>query len=292
MGVAALAATNLTACVTNTEGGTPEGWKPILPAEVPEIAAMVPEEVAADGVLTAGTNPPFAPFEFKDSQGNVIGMEMDLGAAIASVMGLEYQAVEQDFSLILPSVQAGTVDMGISGFTDTDERRQNFDFVDFLYAGIQWARPAGGDATPSDPCGLSISVQRTTVSDTDDVRPKAQECIDSGQEEITVLSYDTSDNAALAALIGRADAFSADSPVTAWAVERSDGRLELVGDISQAAPYGMAVNKDSAMGPAVAAALQHLIDTGDYARILEQWGITEGLVDEALINEEPVEGVS
>ncbi len=283
----------LSGCVTNVEGGNPEGWSPILPEKVPEIAAMVPEEVGADGVLSVGTNPPFAPFEFKDSEGNVIGVEMDLAAAIASVMGLEFQPVEQDFAMILPSLQAGTVDIGVSGFTDTPERRETFDFVNYLYAGIQWARQTGEtEVSPDDPCGLIISVQRTTVSETDDVRPKAEACEEAGQDPITVLSYDTSDNAALAALIGRADAFSADSPVTAWAVNRSDGKLELVGDIFDAAPYGFAVNKDSAMGPATAAALQHLIDTGAYADILAQWSIEDGLVDTALINEQPVEGIS
>lgn len=281
----------LSGCVTNVEGGNPEGWEPILPEEVPEIAAMVPAELANQGVLHAGTNPPFAPFEFKDSEGNIIGVEIDLAAALASVMGLEFQPVEQDFALILPSLQAGTVDIGVSGFTDTEERRRSFDFVNYLYAGIQWAQQTGDDIDPDKPCGLTVAVQRTTVSETDDVRPKAAACEEAG-DPMTVLSYDTSDNAALGLLVGSADGFSADSPVTAWAVERSDGQLELVGDIFQAAPYGFAVNKDSELGPAVAAALQHLIDTGAYADILAQWGITDGLVDSAMINEEPVEGVT
>lgn len=285
-------ATVMSGCVTNTEDGHPEGWEPILPDTVPEIAAMVPAEAAADGVLTAGTNPPFAPFEFKDSSGAVIGVEMDLGAAIASVMGLKYQPVEQDFALILPSVQAGTVDMGISGFTDTEERRQTFDFVNYMYAGVQWAQQTGDDIDPEQPCGLTVAVQRTTVSDTDDVRPKSAACEESGQDPITVLSYDTSDNAALAVLTGRADALSADSPVTAWAVNRSDDKMELTGGLSMAAPYGFAVNKDSALGPAAAAALQYLIDTGAYRDILAQWGIEDGLIDEAMINEQPVEGLS
>ena len=118
--------------------------------------------------------------------------------------------------------------------------------------------------------------------------PKSQACEEAGDDPVTVLSYDTSDNAALAALIGRADALSADSPVTAWAVSRSDGRLELTGDMFDAAPYGWAVPKDSPLGPAMATALQHLIDTGDYERILAQWGVTTGLIDRAMINEKEI----
>lgn len=277
----------LTGCVTNQEGGNPDGWEAIVPETVPEIAAMVPPEVAADGSFSMGTNPPFAPFEFKDSDGNLIGLELDLGRALAGVIGLEYRPQEMDFAMILPAVQAGSLDAGMSGFTDNEERRKTFDFVNFLYAGIQWAKQPDADVDPANPCGLTVAVQRTTVSDTDDVRPKSEECVARGEDPITVLAFDTSDNAALAALVGRADALSADSPVTAWAVQRSDGRLELVGEMFDAAPYGIAVPKDSGLAPALAAAMQHLIDTGDYDRILAQWGVDSGHLEHAMINEVP-----
>lgn len=279
----------LAGCVTNAEGGNPEGWEEITPAAVPEIVSMVPEDIQASGKLSVGANPPFAPFEFKDSKGNLIGMEMDLGRAVASVMGLDYDPQEQDFAMILPAVQAGTLDAGMSGFTDSEERRENFDFVNFLYAGIQWASQPGSGVDPENPCGLTVSVQRTTVSETDDLRPKAEKCEEEGNP-MTILAYDTSDNAALAALVGRADALSADSPVTAWAVNRSDGDLELIGEMFDAAPYGFAVPKGSELGPAMAAAMQHLIDTGEYERILSQWGVETGLLEQAQINEQPVGG--
>lgn len=284
VGAAGLAVTAmLSGCVTNEEPALPEGWTAPNVDEVPEIAAMYED---ADGVLTVGTNPPFAPFEFKDSDGSIIGLEMDLAHAVAQVLGLEFQPVEQDFSMILPAVQSGQVDLGGSGFTDTPERRENFDFVDILYAGIQWAALTDGprDVDPSNPCGLTVAVQRTTVSETDDLRPKQEAC----NGDLTILPYDTSDNAALAVLMGRADALSADSPVSAWSVNRSDGRMEMVDEMFDAAPYGFAVPKDSDLGPAVAAAFQHLIDTGAYAEILQQWGVDEGLVEHAMINERPI----
>lgn len=278
----------LSSCVTNEEQGNPAGWEEIVPAEVPELAALVPADIAAKGHLAMGTNPPFAPFEFKDSAGNIIGMEVDLARALAGVLGLELAPVEQEFAMILPAVSAGTLDFGGSGFTDTPERRENYDFVNFLYAGVQWAQQPGDDIDPENACGLTVAVQRTTVSETDDVRPKAADCLARGEEPIEVLAYDSSDNAATALVLGRADAFSADSPITAWAVERSEGRMELTGDMFQAAPYGFAVNQDSELGFALAQAMQHLIDTGAYADVLAQWNIEDGLLDQAMINEEPV----
>lgn len=279
----------LSGCVTNEEPGTPEGWAAITPPAVPEVQALVPQKIRDRGALIIGSNPPFPPFEFKDSQGNIIGVEMDLARGVASVMGLDLRIIQQDFSKILPAVDAGTIDMGATGFTDTPQRRENYDFVNTLYAGIQWAQQVDGD--PIDPehaCGLTVAVQRTTVSETDDVRPKSEECVERGDKPIEVLAYDTSDAAATALVVGRADALSADSPVTSWAIEKAGGSIVKTGPMVAAAPYGFATPKDSELSLAVAAAMQHLIDTGEYQRILGQWNITDGLLTQATINEEPV----
>ena len=91
-------------------------------------------------------------------------------------MGMDFRVDDMDFALILPAVTAGSLDAGASGFTDNAERRESFDFVDFLYAGVQWAAQPGSGVDPSDPCGLTVSVQRTTVSETDDGRPKSEAC--------------------------------------------------------------------------------------------------------------------
>ena len=88
---------SLGACVTNEEDSTPDGWEEPHSAMVPEIAAMYDDN---DGVLTAGTNPPYAPFQLKDSHGALQGVELDLAHAVAGVLGLDFQPVEQDLSLI------------------------------------------------------------------------------------------------------------------------------------------------------------------------------------------------
>ncbi|QDZ42518.1 ABC transporter substrate-binding protein [Corynebacterium sp. sy039] len=275
---------NLSACVTNEEQGYPENWEDIQPAAVPEIAALVPNELAQRGTLVVAAFPPYAPFMFKNSRNEIIGMEMDLSRAVAHVMGLEWQVKQLDFSLILPALSAGTIDLGASGFTDTIERRENYDFIDFLYAGIQWGQRVDKPVDRNNPCGLSVAVQRTTVAESDDVRPLSEQCVKEGKKPIEILSYATSDQAATALVLGRADAFASDSPVLAWAIERSDGALETSSEMFQAAPYGFAVPKNSPLGPAIAAALQHLMDTGDYERILNIWGVKEGHLDKGQVN--------
>ena len=146
--LAAALTLGLTGCVTNDEGGHPDGWEPVSPDPVPELADQVPEDIRARGTISIGTNPPFAPLEFKDAKGEIIGFDLDLARAAARVLDLDLVVREQDFTLILPSISAGTVDFGASGFTSNEERRQTYDFVDYLDTGLQWARPAGSDVTP------------------------------------------------------------------------------------------------------------------------------------------------
>ncbi|MCS4490733.1 ABC transporter substrate-binding protein [Corynebacterium sp. ES2794-CONJ1] len=294
----------LSGCVTNTEGNTaaidgespssaasnglPSGWKEITPDTVDAIAALVPSDIAEDGKISIGTNPPFAPAEFKDSDGKIIGFDIDLARAAASVLGLELEVKDLDFSLILPQIDGGSVEFGASGFTDNEERRANFDFVDYFNAGIQWAAAPGSGVDPDEACGLTVAVQRASVSETVDVAERSAACEAAGKPAIKTLSFDSSDAAANAAILGRADAFSGDSPTVAWAVERSEDRLELVGDIFAVANYGWPVKKGSELAPALAAALQHLIDNGDYEEILAQWGMKNGLVEAAAINGQPI----
>src|SRR5690625_6854044 len=77
--------------------------------------------------------------------------------------------------MILPAVSAGTLDFGGSRFTDTEERRKNYDFVNTLNAGVRWAQSSDRTDTidPDNACGLTVAVQRTTVSETDDVDRKS-----------------------------------------------------------------------------------------------------------------------
>ncbi|MDO4911241.1 MAG: ABC transporter substrate-binding protein [Corynebacterium sp.] len=276
-------ATGLAGCVTNEEDGHPATWHELSVEQVPALAELVPAEISSTGSITIGTNPPFAPAEFKDSRGEIIGFEIDLIKATAAVLGLDVNVQQQDFTLILPAVSAGTVDVGVSGFTDTEERQVNYDFVDILSAGIQWAQRPGEDIDPTNPCGIKLAVQRGTVSD-DDAAVLNETCIEEGKPEIDILRYDTSDAAATALVLGRAQAFSADSPITAWAVNRAGGQIELVGDIYDAADYGWPVKKGSALGPALAAALEYLVQNGQYKEILDMWGIEDGPLDAITIN--------
>lgn len=270
-------------CVTNTEDSGPAPAK-VQESRVDAIAALLPESIRSSGRLTVGVNLPYAPNEFKNSAGAIVGFDVDLLDAAAAVLGVRTDYHESDFEKIIPAIEAGTLDMGMSSFTDTAEREQSVDFVDYFSAGIQWAQRQGKPVDPRNACGKKVAVQRGTVEETADLPARSKACVAAGRPAIISVPYDDQAAAATALVLGQVDALSADSPVTAYAVKRNPGALEVTGPLFQAAPYGWPVAKGSPLAPALQQALQHLITSGDYRRIAVNWGVQTGAVATAVRN--------
>jgi polar amino acid transport system substrate-binding protein len=247
-------------------------------------AALLPAKVAKAGKLIIGTSPNYAPNEYKDDAGNPVGWAIEMGDAVARRLGLtaEYQVAR--FENIIPGIVGGKIDIGESSFTDTVVREKQVDFVNYYVAGIQWASATGKDVDPGNACGLKVAVQATTYQDTDEVPTKSKACVAAGKPAIQKVPLDTQDAAANAVALGQADAFSADSPVTLYAIAQLKGKLQLAGKTFDAAPYGLAVAKNSGMAQAVQAALQSMVDDGSYNKILDKWGVADGGLKKITIN--------
>jgi polar amino acid transport system substrate-binding protein len=284
--LAAVAALMLTGCVDNTpaDGGA-NGGGTTTDVNVDEAAVeLLPEDIAERGTLIIGTDPTYPPNEFKTEAGDPQGWGIEIAAAIAAKLGLEPEFQVSKFDNIIPSVTGGKADIGASSFTDTLEREEQVDFVNYYEAGIQWASAAGKDVDPDNACGLKVAVQATTYEDTEEVPAKSDACVAAGKPAIEKLPYDTQDAATNAVVLGQADALSADSPVTLYAIEKTEGKLQPAGETFDVAPYGIVVEKGSDMTKAVQAALQSMVDDGSYAEILEAWGVADGGIEEITIN--------
>ena len=282
-------ALTLTGCAKNTEtGGAGEAGTKATTAvtakKVDEIAATLPADVRDSGKLVVGVNLPYPPNEFKDPDGKIVGFDVDLMNAVAQTLGLTADYREADFAKIIPSIEGGTFNAGMSSFTDTKEREKTVDFVTYFNAGTLWAQRPGEAVDPNNACGKKVAVQATTVQETEELPAKSKKCVDAGKPEIQILKFDGQDAATNAVVLGQADAMSADSPVTSYAIKQSSGKLEGAGEIFDSAPYGWPVKKGSPLGQSMIKALEHLIKSGDYKTIATNWGLESGLIEKPVIN--------
>jgi polar amino acid transport system substrate-binding protein len=257
-------------------------------------AAQVPAQYKSKGTLTIAADASYAPNEFTaQGSGAIIGMDVDLGNAIAQTLGMKATFVNASFDGILAGIQAGRYDLGMSSFTDTKEREQTVDFVNYFTAGtstmVVKCNPKG-IKTATDLCGKKVGAEQGTTqldqltqAGADGSVVKA--CQDAGKQPPQAQGFpkQTDVNSALQA--GRIDAYLADSPVVDYALAQTGGAFEKVGSDSDTAPYGIAVPKTGGtLKTAVQAAVQKLMDDGTYAQILQHWGVSSGAIKTATLN--------
>jgi polar amino acid transport system substrate-binding protein len=252
-----------------------------------KLAAMVPAAIKSDGKISIGTDASYPPNESVDpATQKIVGWDVDLFNAVAAKLGLKTQYSNAGFDTIIPGVQSGKYEAGVSSFTDTKEREGAVDFVTYYSAGTSWAALKGNPkgVNPDDACGKSIGVQQGTVQ-VDDLKARSKKCTDAGKPAIkpVVRKQQTEVNNDLVA--GKVDGMAADSPIVGDAVKKTGGKLEILGQVYDTAPYGFAISKNSGQfKEAVQGALKALIADGTYKKILTDAGVESGAITEPAIN--------
>jgi polar amino acid transport system substrate-binding protein len=275
---------------------TMKPWQRIAVASlVAAAAALAVSSVGLGGgaatgakkVLTVAADATYPPNEFIGSNGHtVVGMDPDLGHALGKVMGVKFNFVNASFDTIIPGLQSGKYDLGMSSFTDTKAREKVVEFVTYFSAGTSfYVKAKGGPAIGSlaDLCGHSVAVERGTIQ-ASDAAAQSGTCTKAGKPSVRVQVYPDQNSANLALSSGRAQIGMADSPVAAYIVKKSSGQFRLTGKAYNTAPYGIAIPKGSGLAVPIQAALKKLIANGTYKAILTKWGIQAGGITQPRIN--------
>jgi polar amino acid transport system substrate-binding protein len=284
---ASVAALALSACGSSSLSGEPgtESAPSVSVSQNVDLASKLPESIKNAGVIKIGTDPTYAPNEFLAADGKTVqGMDVDLFNQVAAKFGVKAEWEPSKFGSIITGVNGKKYDMGISSFTINADRLKEVDMVSYFNAGTQWATQAGNPKgiDPENACGKNIAVQTGTVQETDDLPVRQKKC---GSNKINVLSYDSQAQATSAVASGKADAMLADSPVVAYAVKQSGGKVEALGDIYDAAPYGYVMPKgETEFAQAIVEALKQLEQEGAYKAALEKWGVEQGAISDFAVN--------
>ncbi|MFJ8927058.1 MULTISPECIES: ABC transporter substrate-binding protein [unclassified Streptomyces] len=263
------------------------------------LADKLPKEIRDKGVIRVGSDIAYAPVEFKDKSGKAIGIDPDLAKAMGKQLGVKFEFQNATFDTLVTGLKSNRYDIAMSAMTDTKDRQNGVDsdtgkkvgdgvdFVDYFNAGVSIYTPKGktqGIKTWDDLCGKKIVVQRGTVSH-DLAKSQAKKC-PSGKK-LGIQSFDDDQQAQTRLRSGGADAGSSDFPVAAYAVKTAGGGkdFQLVGDQVEAAPYGVAVSKDQKqLRDAIKAALDAIIKSGEYDKVIAKWGVEAGAVKSATLN--------
>lgn len=184
-----------------------------------------------------GTDTTFAPFEFTDANGDLVGIDMDLLRAIADDQGFEVEIRQLGFDAAVQALQSNQVDAVMAGMSITDEREKTFDFSEpYFTSGIQLGVLESSDIESLDDLdGKAVAVKTGT---------QGQTFAEENQDEygFKITPYQDTTDMVDAVKAGQAVGYFEDFPVLAYGIQQGSG-FRLVGDPELGGEYGFAVNK-------------------------------------------------
>lgn len=221
---------------------------------------------AAQKLLRAGMNPTFAPFEFTNDNGEVVGFDVDIIRALGKEAGYKVEIQNLGFDGLIPAVQTGILDCAISGMTITEARSKVVAFSNPYYTAglLVMVRKDNKDIKSyADLKGKTIACQIGTTGENKSRMAGAK----------SVVAYNTQVEAAMELVQGTADAVINDVPVVVFYLKTPAGKnCKAVGDVLEAEEYGIAFSKKN---PQLVKDMNKALDTlkknGTYDKIYAKW---------------------
>ncbi len=280
MMIAALMVASLAAC-----GSTPASSPASESSEASQSSeASESSEVAGDiataqeGKLVVGTSADFAPYEFhvlKDGKDQIVGFDMALAQAIADDLGLELVIKDMSFDSILIELEAGTIDLGIAGFSPDPERAESVDFSDYYYMGGQCLMIRKADAekyTSFDSLkGLAVGAQTGSIQ---------EDLAKANAPESNLVSLATIPNVIMELKTGKIEAAFMETVVAEGYLNTQDDlmiALDVPYDVEGSA---VAIKKgNDALTAAVNATIKKVLENGDMDKFIQE---ANALAEEAV----------
>lgn len=275
--MAALMAASLSACGgsstkdTTAAATTAADTKAAEEAEDTEAAegseAAESEAASADKVYKIATDTTFAPFEFEDDKGEMVGIDLDLLKEIAKDQGFEYELVVAGFSAATTGLEAGEYDAVIAGMSITDARKEKYDFSEPYYdSGVGMAVNADSDiASYEDLNGKTVAAKIGTEGCT-----FAESIAD--QYGFTIMQFEDSSSMYQDVLAGNSVACFEDYPVLGYEISRGTA-FKMPLEMEHGNSYGFAVlkGKNTELLEMFDAGLKNMKDSGKYDEILNTY---------------------
>ncbi len=227
-----------------------------------EEAAEAPAATEEKEVLVMATNAEFPPYEYYEGQ-EVVGIDVEIAAAVAEKLGCEFKIEDMAFDSIIPAVESGKADFGLAGMTVTEKRLESVNFSDTYTTAVQVVIVMEDSeiAGVADLDGKKIGVQLGTTGDifASDIADATIERYNKGFEAVQALTQ------------GKVDAVIIDNEPAKVFVSENEGTKILEEDFA-VEEYAMAIAKENTeLLDKVNAALGELKEDGTLQAIIDKY---------------------
>ncbi|MEJ2856976.1 MULTISPECIES: glutamate ABC transporter substrate-binding protein [unclassified Saccharothrix] len=197
------------------------------------------------------------------------GFDVDVARYVAKELGADESKI--NFVEATPSqreklLTEGTVDLVVSSYSITEKRKEVIDFVGPYFIAGQDLLVRLSDTRITGPESLSAGIRLCSVENT----TSAQYVKDQFAQSVELVNYPNFSDCVTALLAEQVDALTTDDVILAGYAAQNPELLRVVGKPFSEEKYGIGIRRGDAAGKAkVAAAVQKMMDTGEWRRSLE-----------------------
>lgn len=218
-------------------------------------------------VLSVAASADFPPYEYFEGD-KIVGAEVEVIEAIAEKLGMQVVVEDMDFDSIIPAIESGKYDIGMSGFTITEDRKMIVNFTDSYTTSCQAIIvPDGSPITTVDDLFANIGTYKIGVqlATTGDLYALADFGADNVEE------YTKAPDVVLALTSGKIDCVIIDEAVAKAFVAANEG-LTTLETAYVVEDYAMTLSKDNpALLEQMNGAIQQLLADGTIQAIMDKY---------------------
>lgn len=221
-------------------------------------------------VWIIATDTVFKPFEYTDANGQFVGIDVDILAAIAADQGFEYELRSLGWDAAIAACQSGQADGMIAGASITEERKSTgWIFSDGYYNATQCMAVSADSSITSfeDLAGLTVAVKTGTQG------AAYAESL-AGTYGFELAYFEDSPTMYQAVIGGQHVACFEDTPIMAASIKDGDLPLMIVeGSENEGGDYGFAIfnSANQELVDMFNKGLANIKANGTYDKILEKY---------------------
>ena len=240
-------------------------------------AQPVPAKITAAGQITIAMFPAFPPLAYKDTTtGKMIGVDVELGDAIAADLGIKASWVDVTYESAVTSLKTGRIDMALS-MVNLPESRDAVTFINYIQSGAQYftlATLKEQFKAQDQLCGQAVGASRRGPFQRETQRWSDDNCVAKGKPAINAVGTEGSPDARSQLKQGRLQAVVQSAESIPYTMTLEPGIYALIGTPFTDSHIAIGFPKDNEpLAAAIKGSLNRLIANGTYAAILGKYGL-------------------
>ena len=202
----------------------------------------------------------YPPLQFLDKDGKAIGWEYDAMAEIAKRLNITVKYENTSWDAMIPAVSEGQYDMGMTGITIKDERKEKVDFSDPYMRSEMLMIVRGDESRFTDAASFAANPELLVSAQpgTSPFYAAIYNILDGNEENPRVVKFETFGAGLEALKAGDVDLTLSDSTAANGYVAASDGGLKIIGEPLASEDFGFIFPKGSELVAPMNAAIAAL----------------------------------